>query len=150
MEDEIKTAAERAKNIRWLGWLPIAEVPVYSKLADVIYCCISPQARQAQYVTPNKLFEAFAAGKALIAHRGVGEMSDILARFPAAILLDQVTPEALVNAFQQLQNRETLQQLQRAALEGKEQFHWGVAEERLTTIYRELLSPTFEVSSSIG
>ncbi len=136
--DQIIGTAARAPNIHWLDWVDMADVPLYTLLADVNYCCLNPTFSQAYYVAPNKLFEAFAAGKAVIARRGVGEIGEILEQTCAGVLLDDVTPETLKDAFRQLQNPDTLKRLQQNALAARERYHWGVAEERLRQLYAEL------------
>lgn len=138
MEAQIIAAAARCQRIHWLGWVEIADVPVYTHLASVIYCCLHPDFPQVDYVAPNKLFEAFAAGKALIARRGLGEIGEILEQIPAGILLDDVTPETLKAAFQELQNPERLKALQGASLAARDQYNWAEAERRLIAIYDQL------------
>ncbi|MCB9453687.1 MAG: glycosyltransferase family 4 protein [Anaerolineaceae bacterium] len=143
LEENVIRVAEKAANIYWLGWVNMLQLPLYTQLADVIYYCLAtpsdPSAeRNNYYSTPNKLFEAFAAGKPLIAHQGVGEIGEILEKIPAALLLEAVTVEQLRAAFQQLQNPDTLSRLQQAALQGGEQYSWQVAEKRLLGLYKEL------------
>ncbi len=138
---EVMAAAERAPNIRWLGWLSLEELPLYTLAADVVYCCINPDVFvQAPYVVPNKLFEAFAAGKVILAKRGVGEMAEILEKIPAAVMLDDVTPETLKQALRELQHPATRQRLQDGAQQGRDQYNWGMAEERLYALYADLLN----------
>ncbi|MBZ0280225.1 MAG: glycosyltransferase [Anaerolineae bacterium] len=144
----VEQAAQKSSNIRWLGWVESNRIPLYTALADVVYYCLklNPDAqntsteRNNYYSTPNKLFEAFAAGKALIARRGVGEIGEILEQIPASILLDDVTPETLKTAFQELQNPERLKALQAASLAARDQYNWAMAEERLRQIYVDLTS----------
>jgi glycogen(starch) synthase len=138
METAIIEAAEHAPNIHWLGYLDISEVPIYTHIVDVVYCCLHPRFGQAYYVAPNKLFEAFAAGKAIIARRGVGELGEILERIPAGILLDDVTSQTLKEAFHELQNPERLRALHTASLQGRERYNWAIAEQRLRILYAEL------------
>ncbi len=35
---EILTVSKRASNIRWLGWLNMVDLPLYTRLADVVFC----------------------------------------------------------------------------------------------------------------
>lgn len=140
LQDTICDLAEHHPNIQWLGYVNYADVPLYTTLADVAYCCISAEFVQARYVVPNKLFEAFAAGKALIARRGVGEMSEILAKFPAALLLDTVTTESLRDAFAQLRDKELLADLQRQAQAASLEYNWEAAETRLYALYEGLVN----------
>ncbi|MBL8166211.1 MAG: glycosyltransferase [Anaerolineae bacterium] len=145
VEERVRQAAARASNIQWLGWVNSRDIPLYTQLADVVYYCLNVEETHDQsiagnnyYSTPNKLFEAFAAGKALIARRGVGEIGEILEAHHAAVLLDQVTPEALQVAFDQLCETSYLKELQQASLQARELYHWGAAEQRLLNLYDEL------------
>lgn len=145
LEEAVRQAAQEAANMWWLGWVSSRDIPLYTRLADVVYYCLAVEDAHAQssagnnyYSTPNKLFEAFAAGKALIARRGAGEIGEILEAHPAAVLLDAVTPEALQAAFDQLCEPSRLRILQQAALRAREHYHWGAAEQRLLGLYDEL------------
>lgn len=146
LEEHVVQAAKNAANIYWLGWVNMLQLPLYTRLADIIYYCLAtpsdPAAERNNYFsTPNKLFEAFAAGSPLIAHRGVGEIGEILENIPAAIMLEEVTVKSLKAAFQQLQDPYTLSQLQQAARQASEQYNWQVAETRLLELYEELTRP---------
>jgi glycosyltransferase involved in cell wall biosynthesis len=135
-------AAENFPNIHWLGWVPLVEIPAYTLISDVIYYCRSPQHYGGSYElapAPNKLYEAFAAGRPLIVRRGVGEVGAILARIPAGILLDDVNAETIQAAFDQLRDPLTRERLQAAAHEARKRYHWGVAETRLQDVYTALL-----------
>ncbi len=140
LEARVVDAAKRASNIHWLGWLPKADVALYTQLCDVVYICIRPDYYQAGYVVPNKLFEAFAAGKPVIAYRGVGEMSQILQHFPAAYLMDDVTSDMLKTAFAALQDAETRKPMEQQARMASQEYNWSVAEGRLLALYQDLIS----------
>ncbi|MBI5666863.1 MAG: glycosyltransferase [Chloroflexi bacterium] len=141
LKERVMEAATTTSNIRWLGWLKIDEIGFYTALADVVYYSINPdQSPQANYSTPNKLFEAFAAGKAMIARRGVGEIGEILELTGAGLLLDEITPESLQAAFQKLQEPEILKYLQDCSKAARKVYSWGKAEERLLALYRELFN----------
>lgn len=140
-QDKVMAAASAHPNIRWLGWVDLREIPAYTYLSTAIYYCRSPQHFGGSYElapAPNKLYEAFAAGVPVIARRGVGEIGEILEQFPAGILLDDVTPQTIADAFQQLRDPAVLKRLQEAALAARDQFNWSVAEARLAAVYHEL------------
>jgi glycosyltransferase involved in cell wall biosynthesis len=140
-EQDKVIAATKAPNIHWLGWIDLMEIPMYTHLSDVIYYCRTPQHFGGSYElapAPNKLYEAFAAGKALIARRGAGEIGEILEAIPAGILLDEVTPETLKATFVRLQDENVLRSLQEGALAARKQYNWSVAEDRLRKLYSEL------------
>ncbi|MGQ9887847.1 MAG: glycosyltransferase family 4 protein [Aggregatilineales bacterium] len=148
LEAEVRAAAAQCQRIRWLGWVNLTAVPLYTSLADVLYCCLRPHHENQKelsggnnyYSAPNKLFEAFAAGKPIIATRGVGEIGDILEQIPAGVLLDEVTPETLQGAFHRLRNPQTREALRQQALRGQKAYNWQVAEQRLLALYSDLLA----------
>jgi glycosyltransferase involved in cell wall biosynthesis len=143
LQPDVEAAAERASNIRWLGWVDIQSVALYTCAADVVYGCLNPdvadRGSHIYYAAPNKLFEAFAAGKPIIARRGCGEIGAILEQTKAGLLLDEVTPAALLTALQQLQDSDMRARLRQNALAARDQYNWGVAETRLLDLYAELL-----------
>lgn len=127
-------------NIIWLGWLPYEMVPTYTNLSAVIYACLKAVSTNPHYMAPNKLFDAFAAGKAMIAARGIGEIGQILEDEKAAILLDEVTPDTVRNALETLRDdSDLLRRLQANAKAASAKYNWGVAEDRLAALYTELI-----------
>lgn len=142
LEQDVQAAAQRFPNVRFLGWVDEREAAMCNALADAIYCCLREDAAErggnVYFAMPNKLFEAFAAGKPTLATRGVGEMSEVLERNGAGILLDEVTPETLKGVFAQLQDPATLTRLQAAARQAGQIYHWDVAAARLLAAYEEL------------
>lgn len=143
--DDVIEAAKHYPNIHWLRWVDVNRVPLYTTLADSLYCCLDVSTyTEKNYFAPaaNKLFEGFAAGVPLIARRGVNEMGDILEDVGSGILLDEVTPESVCGAFQKLRDPLIAQNLRANALTARNQYNWGMAEQRLAQIYAELLSQT--------
>ena len=139
LETWVKEQAAATENIIWLGWLEQYTVPIYTQLSDVIYCCV-PNTAEFQHFLPNKLFDAIVAGKALLAHRDVGEMAAIVEQYQAGYLVPEVTSGALQEAFVALQNKDLLTQLQQNAYALRDQYHWDIAEERLAALYEELIT----------
>lgn len=139
LRDEVIEAATAHDNIIWLDWLSQAEVPLYTLVSDVIYCCV-PDTPQFQHFLPNKLFEALVAGRVLLVHANVGEMASIVAEHEAGWLVPTVTPMALQEAFEQLKNQTRLQRLKQNAFALRQKYHWGLAEQRLDELYRRLLN----------
>lgn len=135
----VAEVARSAPNIHWLDWLDMRLIPTYTLLADAVYYCLDPKvSTQAYYSTPNKLFEAFAAGKPVIALRGVGEMSAILEQTGAGILIDEAAPSHLQAAFEQLRDPALRAELQRRSFAARELYNWSIAEERLKQLYGSL------------
>lgn len=138
LKETIQYFAVTIPNIIWLDWINMVDLPRYAAAADVIYCCLKKTFAQADFVAPNKLFEAFAAGKPVIALRGVGEMSAILEQTGAGILIDEATPANLQAAFEQLRDPALRAALQRRSLAARELYNWAIAEERLKSLYDSL------------
>lgn len=142
LRELVINASQAHDNIIWLDWLPYDQVPLHIMLSDVIYGCLYAEEGNARYMAPNKLFDAFAAGKAMLAKSGIGEIGQILEDENAAILLDEVTPQTVSNALQQLtDNQDLLHQLQGNALAASKKYNWGVAETRLMELYSNLMNP---------
>ena len=139
-EKLIQEAVVSTSNIRYLGWVERSKIPLYTRISDVVYHCLDATDNpQMIYATPNKLFEAFAAAKPIIAKRGTGEMSDILEVEKAGLLLDEVTPQSLCEAFQQLMDRDLQNRLSLNAQHAAHRYNWNEIRRRLTALYRELL-----------
>ncbi len=139
-EPLVTDMAQKYANIHWLGIVPLDEVARYTVAGDAIYYCLNPEAHIAHYSTPNKLFEALAAAKPMIALRGVGELSDILEEVGAGVWLNRPTKEDVLGAFEQLRDPENRAALQEAAQQGGDRYHWGIAAQRLLDLYGRLLA----------
>jgi glycosyltransferase involved in cell wall biosynthesis len=140
LENAVRETAARAPNIHYLGWVARKDIPLYTCAADVVYHCLDADANpQMDYAAPNKLFEALAAGKPIIARRGVGEMADIIEQNDVGILLDAVTPDTLRDAFRQLQEPAARARLSANALKARERYNWAAAEKQLQTLFEQLL-----------
>jgi len=135
----VQEAARRRPNIIWLDWIPMTDLPLYINLADVVYCCLNSAFTQAYYVAPNKLFEAFAAGKTVIARHGIGEMGLILEQTKAGLLIDNATSIALQQAFRQLEDKNLLHTFQVQAHAASAIYNWDVAVLNLQSLYKRII-----------
>ena len=111
-EAETKRAAAANTLVRWLDWVPAAELPALVAAHDVCLG-IFGTGDKALRVVPNKVFQGAAAGCAVITsdtapqRRVLGD---------AAVLVPPGDPEALANALLGLANdREALLKLRHAA-----------------------------------
>ena len=113
-EAETKRAAAASQSVRWLDWVPAAELPALVAAHDVCLG-IFGTGDKALRVVPNKVFQGAAAGCAVITsdtapqRRVLGD---------AAVLVAPGDPEALADALLRLaSDRETLLKLRHAARE---------------------------------
>ncbi|RMG88336.1 MAG: glycosyltransferase [Chloroflexi bacterium] len=139
-EPLVTDMAQQHTNIHWLGAVPLDDVARYTAAGDAIYYCLNPNAHIAYYSTPNKLFEALAAGRPVIALHNVGELSDILEDVGAGVWLNHPTKENVLDAFEQLRDPARHAALQEAARKGGDRYHWGIAAQRLLDLYGRLMA----------
>jgi glycosyltransferase involved in cell wall biosynthesis len=113
-QDEAQTreAAAANQSVRWLDWVPAAELPALVAAHDVCLG-IFGTGEKAKRVVPNKVFQGAAAGCAIITsdtapqRRVLGD---------AAILVPPGDPEALAGALLRLsRDREEVLALRKAA-----------------------------------
>lgn len=141
MQDAVQARAQQHPNITWLGWVPLAEVPVYTLLANALYCVLA----KGEYThenercpSANKLYESYAAGIPLIARRDINEMADELRTNGAGILVDDASFASLSAAFDLLRDRELISRISQRALAEAQKYNWAEAERRLRHIYDRL------------
>lgn len=95
-------AAESARVI-YLGFIHASEVAAYTCASDVIYCGFDPAMPNFRFAAPNKLFEALAAGKPLIAP-DLGEIGDVIRRGDCGIVLPDCSVTAIRQAIDSMRN----------------------------------------------
>lgn len=133
----VEEAVKDAPNVRYLGWLPAVDVPLYTSVADVVYYCLRPDYPGAEFNAPNTLANAMAAGRPILAN-DVGDLGRIVRQTGCGLLLDSVTPESIRAAVEQLRDPALRQRMGRAGRAAAEaEYNWAAAAERLIKIYDE-------------
>jgi glycosyltransferase involved in cell wall biosynthesis len=111
-EAETKAAASANKSVRWLDWVPAAELPALVAQHDVCLG-IFGTGEKARRVVPNKVFQGAAAGCAIITS-DTPPQRRVLA--DAAVLVPPGDADALAAALLELaRDRERLHELRAAA-----------------------------------
>jgi glycosyltransferase involved in cell wall biosynthesis len=139
-EAETKRAAAANKSVRWLDWVPAAELPALVAAHDVCLG-IFGTGDKALRVVPNKVFQGAAAGCAVVTsdtapqRRVLGPVS----QESGAVLVPPGDPTALADALLRLaDDREALLKLRHAARQlAAERF----TPEQVVGPLTELLSP---------
>ncbi len=138
LRDDVRRRAEASGNILYLGHVSPDQVPLYTVAADIIYYGFDETHPNAQYSAPNKLFEALAAGKAVVTGQ-FGEIGDIVSREQCGLTLPVLTAESVAAAFARLGDRKLLATFQHNALRaGRERYNWAQAARQLLRAYGEL------------
>jgi glycosyltransferase involved in cell wall biosynthesis len=138
---EIEKSIQGLKNIHYLGWLAADQVPLYTRLSDVVYYCLKPDYPGSSYNSPNTLSNAMAAGRAVIAN-DLGDLGRIVRKTGCGILLAEVTTQTIRAAILKLNDpllRSRLGEAGRAA--AVNEFNWPVVEKRLLELYQTLIQP---------
>jgi glycosyltransferase involved in cell wall biosynthesis len=116
-EAETKRAAAANQSVRWLDWVPAAELPALVAAHDVCLG-IFGTGDKALRVVPNKVFQGAAAGCAVITS-DTPPQRRVLGTVPqesGAVLVPPGDPAALADALLRLANdREALLKLRHAA-----------------------------------
>jgi glycosyltransferase involved in cell wall biosynthesis len=135
---DVEAAAMQANNVRYMGWLPTSQVPLYMKMADVIYYCLKPDYPGAVYNAPNTLSQTMAAGRPVIAN-DVGDLGRIVRETACGRLLSGVTALEIQKAVDDLRDPVLRQRLGEAGRRAAEtEYNWDSTKRCLQTIYARL------------
>lgn len=136
---DVEKAVKNLPNVSYLGWLELSQVPLYTRLADVIYYCLQPDYPGAVYNAPNTLSYAMAAGRPILCNN-VGDLGRIVGSQGCGLLLDQVTSETIAQALTRLQDPALRRQLGEAGLlAAANQYNWDKAAQDLLLAYEGML-----------
>jgi hypothetical protein len=136
----IEDAVYGLSNVRYMGWLPADQVPLYTRMSDVIYYCLKPDYPGAIYNSPNTLSNAMAASRPVIANN-IGDLGRIVRKTGCGELLDEVNPQTIAEAITRLSDPVLRLKLGQAGHKAAaEEYNWQAVEERLLSIYRSLLT----------
>lgn len=130
----VEKAAAMAPNIRYLGYVKEDKVRFYTALADVIYYGYDKFAGMAECNSPNKLFEALAAGKAFLGG-DFGQMGEVLKEESCGIVLNEFTEQSIGEALSRLKGKEILSAFQKnAKAAALRKYNWGTVERSLFSV----------------
>lgn len=138
LEDEISAAVKNTENILYLGYTKPKKVPLITALSDVIYYGIEDSSGNNKYSAPNKLYEALAAGKAILTS-SIGEIAKIVREEHCGININKINIENLRNAFKKLRNETLIGKYKNnALLAGINRYNWSNAEKILLDTYDKI------------
>jgi len=136
--DVVEGAAARCARVRYLGFVDPGKVPLYTLVSDVVYYGLDRSNPNSRYSAPNKLFEALAAGRAVLCN-DCGELARIVAEEGCGVIVEDLSAGAIEAALADLAKPGRLGECQARALEaGRRRYNWAEAQEVLLTLYGAL------------
>ena len=131
-------ACLKAKNVTFIGKIPMEEVVPMTKQSDVVVCMIRPFNINTKWATANKQFEAMVCGRPIISTKGTrsGEITD---ENSCGLVVDYNKKE-LKNAIIKLRDSPKLcEELGRNALKAAvNKYNWKIEENKLLNFYKKL------------
>lgn len=139
MRNQVEHISSGADNIIFLGFVNPKYIALYTCMADVIFYGFDKDNPNSKYSAPNKLFEALAAGKAIVCGN-FGEIGKIVKKERCGIILKKYSTLEIDMAFNFLIQKEKLREFQRNALiAGTRKYNWEKAQQKLLNGYLKIL-----------
>jgi glycosyltransferase involved in cell wall biosynthesis len=136
----VQERVKRTRNIIYLGFVDPKDVPLYTAVADIVFYGFDKNNPNSKYSAPNKLFEALAAGKALVTG-DFGEIGKVVAEEQCGISLPDLSADTLKTALLKCSDPERLRRFkENAGRAGAARFNWCSAETILRGKYAALLN----------
>jgi len=135
-EDKIREQIAHSRNSIWLGYVKNSDIPLFTALSDALYYCLNTDLPIAKFSAPNKLFEAIAAGKPIIA-LNVGEIGKIIEQEGCGIFIDSLDKNGIISSIDK--TIKDYQQLSAKARElGQTKYNWQIGSKKLLNSYYSL------------
>lgn len=132
----VRAAAARYPNILYLGFVPPSRIPLYTAVSHAVFYGFDPANANSRFSAPNKLFEAIAAGRAVICG-DFGEIGRIVKRYRLGCVLSEYSALTIQEALEKLSERTVLQEIPSRASEAAGVYSWQEASRRLIRAYKE-------------
>jgi glycosyltransferase involved in cell wall biosynthesis len=117
-------SAQGWTNVRFVGRVPREQLQRYTQASDLGFSLDKPKSQNYRWSLPNKLFDYFQAGIPVVASDLV-EVARVLRESGAGSILDELTPQAIVDAARALIQPTAYAAATRAARQAAHRYHWG-------------------------
>jgi glycosyltransferase involved in cell wall biosynthesis len=120
--------------------VPPSELLDWTASADVILMAIQPTSLNHRFTTPNKLWEALAAGVPVVASDLPG-IAEVVRETGAGVLCDPTSPPAIATAIREVLARTPAEQEdshRRALAAAHDRYNWEVQADALLALYAKL------------
>ncbi len=136
--DQLKEQSRKLgleQNVKFLGWIKPDDLPGLMAKAKISINLRERGSLNDYYSLPNKFFDAIHAGLPSI-HMNYPEYTNIISRYPCAILIDEVRVEQIVRAVNLLdEHPETWEKMAASCLAAANEFTWEKESKKLVQIY---------------
>ncbi|MGZ3733303.1 MAG: glycosyltransferase, partial [Parachlamydiaceae bacterium] len=133
----VQDASRKYSNIIYLGYVHPSKVPLYTAISDIIFYGFDPSNPNSKFSAPNKLFEALAAGKAVLTG-DFGEIGRIVKETECGFVVNDYSIMEIKNTFATLK-AETLDQFKENAYRhALSKYNWENASLILLSHYESL------------
>lgn len=142
-EEEIRSKAEKIKNVIWYGRVPYHQALDLSRSADVFIATYDPRIPNHRYSSPNKVFEAMMLRKPIVVAKSTN-MDCIIEQAGCGLVVEYGIDSELESALERLaQDPDLWDQLGENGRNAyQNSFSWSQMETRLKSFYRLIeLSP---------
>ena len=138
-EREIIEILKDAKNIEYVGWVNRKNIPLYTLSSDLVILPSNSAKIYTKVSVPNKIMEALAAGKPIIAGTNT-EGGRIVKECDAGMLCDYGDIKCLVKSIKFLMSNQDLyvKYSRNARLCAEKKYNWDVMKKRLIKLYSSL------------
>ena len=135
---ELAEAKGVGDRVDFLGWVKPDNLPGLIRQARIGVNLREKGSLNDFYSLPNKFFDSMQAGLPSI-NMNYPEYARICAKYPCALLIDEVSKEKLVDAVRYLdEHPEAWQSMSNACLEAAKEYNWANESIKLISIYDTL------------
>jgi glycosyltransferase involved in cell wall biosynthesis len=138
-EDEIRTLIEQIKCALFIGNVKSELVPLYTKACDAVYMMMNPEEEWHKIAMPNKLFEAMAAGKPIIASADT-VYGEVVKKEKTGVVIQYGDIKKLSHMIYELANNKDMREElgENGFAAAQREYNWTEQGKKLVEIYKEL------------
>ncbi len=139
MKHDVMEKMRHMHNARFIGTVQADRVPLYTKAADVIVSLLDPVKESHRIALPNKLFEAMAAGKPVIASENTST-ADIVSNEKCGVIVQYGDAKKLHESIVYLTDKNVRKKLGYNSLKAAEtKYNWEEQEKELLNTYKSMM-----------
>lgn len=137
--EKIKTSSSFCKNVKFLGVVQPDQVPLYTRATDVVIAIYSKEKLNNVRSVPNKIFEAIAAGKPIIASK-YGFTGQVINETKCGIAIDPGNADEIKKAVVEISTDKIFyDNIVSNSKKAQEIYNWKRVSEELLLEYQRLI-----------